>query len=764
MALIDDVQTVCRRLAPHGWADLLGQHGLDITASNLAEELARELPGIRRDLPGFEDFAMEGERGIEPGRPARSLLFHALASPNVLRGTANEPLGAYPTLAEIDVVENYVFGAKPPTLQELKERVDGAPLAVAVFASEYRTAMHTSHRKHADLVFARTGVARVGTAEPLYDPERRGFVPLVDGGPFAIRVSPSRFAAYIAAQKSGDRATSLPMNFLDGDDEQQFWLPLHKLFSGSECLRDRQALRVTLTARHVNEKIRRIHVELRKHRGPDGRPHDPGFDEPDISSPPFRFSEGIAEMSQEAAFGPGVLVPVVHPRLVEPAQYRGEPLTFNVPRGGPTLSSSLNIPRRSEDNDALPGPEFVHARREVPADGSPPIDLNARADVVSRVRSGGYAAQHFVDFTGDGAVEASVPQIMQPGSGVDRPFAAYSLVAAPDFFATCGQRELTEWTIKLPDDLERDIWRVPPAPLSNHRFAANLQLPDTPFLPDDTTVTAIVSLFGEGQAQNTHDKSADALRHSHLPDDAAGVFAPGWDVSRDRLPDGTSHLASYGLGSPFPEDAKLCAALSAFWPAAAPDATRAMEPAVTPITVAPLTDEEIGQRGGSIPWDGVPGPKVSADATGATVADFASFAHVDYVQNALAGEFSLAVTSHVGVEEYQNRVLAMSFAYQALGLSKRNWLVLGFRRVTPGDPELLRAQQQARLTLPGDVYRFDVFLNGASTVIPGDFDGIRFGVRFDVRGRIILFVDPRNHRVLLGREDGPFRRGTVAVF
>ncbi len=95
MALIDDVQTVCRRLAPHGWADLLGEHGLDITASNLAEELAKELPAIRRDLPGFEDFAMEGERGIEPGRPARSLLFHALASPNVLRGTANEPLGAY---------------------------------------------------------------------------------------------------------------------------------------------------------------------------------------------------------------------------------------------------------------------------------------------------------------------------------------------------------------------------------------------------------------------------------------------------------------------------------------------------------------------------------------------------------------------------------------------------------------------------------------------------------------------------------------------
>jgi hypothetical protein len=81
----------CRRAdrlpPPHGWADLLARHDLDITAPNLAEELARELTAIRRDL-----------------------LFRALASPNILRGTAHEVLGAFPTLAELDLVENYVFG------------------------------------------------------------------------------------------------------------------------------------------------------------------------------------------------------------------------------------------------------------------------------------------------------------------------------------------------------------------------------------------------------------------------------------------------------------------------------------------------------------------------------------------------------------------------------------------------------------------------------------------------------------------------------
>jgi hypothetical protein len=212
MALIDDVQTVCHRLAPHGWADLLGEHGLDIIAPNLAEELTRELPTIRRDFPGFEDFALEGKRGIEPGRPARSLLFHALASPNVITGAEAEPLGAFPTLAEIETVENYVFGIEPPSVEDLVTRFPHAAMAVAVFATEYRPGAETVHHRHADLYFSRTGVARVGTAEPLYDPKARGFVPF-DDDQHAFRVLPARYAAYVAVQLKGDESLFGPMNF-----------------------------------------------------------------------------------------------------------------------------------------------------------------------------------------------------------------------------------------------------------------------------------------------------------------------------------------------------------------------------------------------------------------------------------------------------------------------------------------------------------------------------------------------------------------------
>src|SRR5919107_1919297 len=187
MALIDEVQAVCRRLAPQGWEELLAQHDLNITAPNLAEELARELPSVRRDLPGFEDFAMEGRRGIEPGRPARSLLFHALASPNVVTGVEAEPLGAFPRLAEIEAVENYVFGIEPPSVEDLVTRLPHAVIAIAVFATEYRPGAETVHRRPAALCFSRPGGPRVGTAEPLYDPRARGFVPFDDEDQHAFR-------------------------------------------------------------------------------------------------------------------------------------------------------------------------------------------------------------------------------------------------------------------------------------------------------------------------------------------------------------------------------------------------------------------------------------------------------------------------------------------------------------------------------------------------------------------------------------------------
>lgn len=641
MALIDEVRAVCERLAPAGWGELFARHGLDLRAEDLRAELLRELPGIDRGLPGFDDFAAEGARAIEPGRPARSLLYHALASPTVLAGVDGQALGTFPTLAELSLVEDLVFGISPPSLDELAARFPGAPLAIAVFSSEYRPGHETVHRRHADLSLARTGVARVGTAEPQYDPGRRGFLPFIEGDPHAFGVLPARYAAYVAVRLRGREELFGPMNFslrefLDGtgpgDGSRRFWVPLHKLFSGHECLRGLE-LSVELEAHHLNEKLCRVHRELRRHG------HDTGVPDAELDQPPFRFSAGIAAFSQRPGDGPGVLEPVVHERLVEPAERGGEPVTFAVPPNPQHgLGPSMLVP---SDDDFRHAPEFVHVRQLVGPDGEE-VDLNDDPNVVDRVRAGGYRARHYVDFTGDGWVEALCPELAVE---LPRSLPAYSLVTAPDFYPSTEQRELVEWWLqRLPAEIRERVWGTRPLALSDERLVANLQLQGAGFRTDDDTITAIVSLPAVGPPAQRPIGRSFVARHPHLPDGAAGVFAPGWDTSRDRT-DGVAHLATYGLGSPFPEDAKLCAALSAFWPAAAPDSGRSFSRSFP--TTTPLTDEELGSTG-ELPWDGVPGPRPSEDGS---ALEYASFDHVDYVRSALEGSFSLALTGRVGPSE-----------------------------------------------------------------------------------------------------------------
>src|ERR1043166_6301559 len=104
MPLLDDVKAICFRLAPFGWRDLLLQvtNGqLDITSGDLTSPLNH----VNRKLAGFGDFYVAGTvAGLTAGSSARSLLFHALASPLVHPpGTAaNLSSEAYPTLDELD--------------------------------------------------------------------------------------------------------------------------------------------------------------------------------------------------------------------------------------------------------------------------------------------------------------------------------------------------------------------------------------------------------------------------------------------------------------------------------------------------------------------------------------------------------------------------------------------------------------------------------------------------------------------------------------
>ncbi|OKH55936.1 hypothetical protein NIES2101_01350 [Calothrix sp. HK-06] len=694
MRLIEIVRVICNRLAPLGWRDLLVQHGLDITAADLERELIKDLPNINRRVPGFEDFASEGRRGIQAGYPARSLLFHALASCNVT-SVAGRNLQGFPTLAELEVVENYIYGVQPPSILELRARSNRQPLAIVVFASEYRPAPETVHRKHADMCFSRTGVARVGTAQPLYDGSKRGFTPFVEGDQNAFRVLPARYSAYIAIQTRGNQDAFGPMRFQQGDSNLNFWVPLHKLFAGTECIRGLD-LDINLNAHHVNEKLRRIHLELK----------NAGWGEPDISNAPFIFTEGIAELTTNPDFGAGLLLPVVHPNLVEAATYKGKPLTYKVPASTPILSSSVLIPAVGQDRYRR-APEYIHARHRVLPNGQIQ-NLNDLPNVTEIVERGGYDALHYIDFTGDGWVEALCPQLAVE---IPRNIPAYSLVTAPDFFPNCDQGELLDWTQQsVPSALRENLWRILPESLSDDRIAPNIQITGANFRAEDRTVTAIVALpLNRPEIRQTSLNVQQTMRHTYLPDGAAGVFAPGWDVSRDTF-NNVEHLAAYGLGSPFPEDSKLCAALSTFWPAVAPDSARTYVPKNVWPTISPLTDEEIGQTG-NLPWDGVAGPKVVSN-NGKIVLEYADYDHADYVENSLNKKFSLSLTGKVDVREYEARVLAMANVYRVLGITneQRGSIgVLSFRAITATDTELQQAQTQTRTTLQGKIYRFEIY-------------------------------------------------------
>lgn len=139
-----------------------------------------------------------------------------------------------------------------------------------------------------------------------------------------------------------------------------FWLPLHKVFSGPECLLG-QELEVSFITEHTNEKLRRVHLHF------EGQA---GWSVPKIDGPPFIFHDGIAELGDVATYAPGTVVPVAHESLVERATMGGQSLGFRVPATpAHGLGPSLFIPARPGGARSAPVP---------PSPIAPPTPATAR--------------------------------------------------------------------------------------------------------------------------------------------------------------------------------------------------------------------------------------------------------------------------------------------------------------------------------------------------------------------------------------------------
>lgn len=766
--LIDGVTALCTRLGKAGWREMLldvSGGAFDMLSPTLATELLKPLPTINRSYPGFGDFAAAGRSAIQPGQPDYSLLYHALAAPSVVSDRHGVPLRAFPTLAEIDILENYIYASRQISLDTLRAEIGNRPVALVTFATQYRNAPMAVSGRHAQLCFSRSGIGRIGNLEARYDPRLRSFVGTDENtGVFDFHVVPRRFSTYLAVQMSS-RAESPsqfgPQDRLPDDDKRQFWVPLHKIFSGTECLVG-QNLRVIPMRAMLNDELASFHRFL------DDQHLQNNWSGAALQDFPFVIKdEKIASIAGESEFGPGVMVPLAHHTLVEEAYYHDARLTFPVdPKysgnvGNLQMSSLFVLPGAvppkspqylddAEQKTARPAPEYINIRHRVVGDKVE--NLNDRPDLMNILRAGNYSAQHYIDFSGDGWIAAACPELVHAGIVVSKP--AFCMIGLPDFLPRVGQRELMLWwQNQVPKALRDALWATPPLALSQTRIAANIELPGHPFSIDDDTVSAIVSM---PQAMDVAPQSSGtqtpngALRFDKvgLPDGSPGLFDPGWDTSMGTFgPSGKlqRYLVSHGLGSPFIEDAKLCAALGSYWPGVAPDATREYQPdkMLSGIsypwpTAVPFTDEEIGMvavaegrlKGRRLSWDGVAGPRRTTFQN-KPVVEYQDEQRVDYID--LHNTMTAALTSRIELSDYQARTLAMAALYWSLGirggspinvnkvlLEKASWAVLSFRAVPVDDKELrsIAAHSGAQLDPQLRHYRFDVYRWGKQYANP----------------------------------------------
>ena len=422
MPLIATVQAAITRLAPRGWKALMERHGLHLDAADLAAELRRPLVDaagkstIDRTIPGFEDFSPNGTAAIEPGDPARGLLYHALASPNVYPTAAGfRTDDDFPTISELDAIENYIYAASKKKLSDLGDVV------VAVFAYQYRPGSTSVHGKHADMAYSRTGIARVGTIAAHYDPLRRSFWAGPVGGAPGVAVMPARYGAFLALRRKLTAADAVvhPLNGqLPGDSGKFFLVPVHKLFPGNECLTG-EDVRLSFQEFHRSEKLRRIHL-LAPARG--GIAPLPGFN---INQFPFvRESHDLVTMQP---MGASVLL-VSNPRhalaetetQINTVTGKRETVRFRVPPASGKnrfAESSFEIP---STNAGRAAPEYAHIRFHVRPNGQL-FDVNSldsanysrvlrdgRFNGVPGVEDGPLEAAHLLDNSCDGAISAQV--------------------------------------------------------------------------------------------------------------------------------------------------------------------------------------------------------------------------------------------------------------------------------------------------------------------------------------------------------------------
>ncbi|RON53958.1 hypothetical protein [Pseudomonas frederiksbergensis] len=698
MTLEQDVRNLLDKLLATPWGPVFAKQGVSAQT-----EFSTVLTVDRTEM-GFHDFSMDKASLIQPGDPAASLLYHCLASPVVRPPDLAQ--SNYPTQEELDLVENYIY-----SLVDVSDELRNTWVA-AVFAYEYREAAGTPHRMHADLVFSRTGIARVGSAPAIYDPVLRSYR-LDAEVAHEVRVMPARYAAFLCERIEGSELDGCylgPSQF--GDSSRQFLVPIVKIFPGLR-LDSFTYETVELSSYHFTDRLRRLFSVGKL----------PNIDKADLNRPPYTRStrnNGLQVNAQ--AIGATLVVhpqpqPLVREVIVEIKRGKDQPGATTVPAKGPGIEaynenrrySTLRVGQKLFSAgldyisaeiiglvDAKVRPflsprncsEFINMRHRLTHVTGTVDDVNITISgsqaFESLLDAGGYDIALYLDDICDGYVNATY----SINGHVHNVSPAFSVITAPDFFPYVGNLELKKFSNNFSEG--------GPSALCEGRLGANARMtdPDTgaAVFTSDDTIVSVVSRGRHRLGKRHYDRWVDVP--TALSDGASNVFAPGWDVTYGR--DSVFSAPYYhtaGLGSPFVEDAKLCAAANGMWAAASPDASRTFNRAKTP-TAIPLTDEELGLHPESpgaingqtvLGWDGEYGPFL-VEAEGAVLVNYSDIMRADYVSNALSNRLVFDKLRAVGGTEMQSRLHAFAIIIEKLDgpgakvSQSSHWLVV-FRSV-----------------------------------------------------------------------------------
>ena len=688
-AVQQDFNELLQWMSGNGWTtylkDTLGVN-LSLTGDALKAELVKDLDATRlrklMDSPesGFDDFA--GMHMVKPGFPAFSLLYHALASPRVRPSIVT----AYPALEQLDVLENYIYSlVEWEHLKTIYEVNANSDLVLAVFAYEYRPAFKTPHHEHADLVFSRTGVARVGQHNYNFDRINRCFTNQPkDGIPVEqAAVVPARYGLFLAKRVKSDQCNLMttgiykPGDKFDDreDNKRSFLQPIRKVFHNDALFGE---AKLNFSEAHKSEKLAKLveHTDLKFYNNlkPTVRTSTQLIvQDPKVTNAGSTFlvvskPEPLIRISKEGNKPVYFLVPAMIPGedgysrnryftsyntqevqdvellVPTPAGYNKIPNQYTEPRTQPLF---LNI---THEQDTL----IASGYREVTKD----------ATFDTRLNDGMYQSPLFEDSICEGVVNAQIVTNVDALRGMNTGvLPAFSIVTAPDFFPQVDNFDLMTYDVAPGTAVNiSNFYEGGLASLATARLTPNPDLLPTMDLADTyTAVLSHKSKAGTPAAQTGRFKNPSLPKgymvSGFLPDVASSVFAPGWDItySADKPGSPDVYLSTEGLGSPFVEDMKLCAAANGMWPASSPDAARTYQGSLDPwsrnATAIPLLDDELGFHKNSpaglmmgketFGWDGVQGPFLK-NINGKWKVNFADVGRADVVQNALDGNVDLS--------------------------------------------------------------------------------------------------------------------------